>query len=80
MAAAAGILGTVNLSLGLITALLPEGIKLYEAIKGLVASHPQLTDAQVLELVTALWSDIKATNASTSAVLAGIDTSKPPGK
>jgi hypothetical protein len=80
MATAAGVLGTINLGMGLATILIPEGVKLYEAIKGLVQAHPQLTDAQVLELVTSIWGDIKATNVQTGAVLAGIDPSKPPGK
>jgi hypothetical protein len=78
MAAAATILGTINLGLGLATVLIPEGVKLYEAIKGLIAAHPALTDAQVLELVASISADIKTTNAATTAVLAGIDPSKPP--
>jgi hypothetical protein len=78
--AATAVLGSINLGLGLATALIPEGVKLYEAIKGLVQAHPALTDAQVLELVTSLYNDVKTTNASTAAILAAIDPAKPPAK
>ena len=59
----------VNIIAQLALVAIPEIPALITAIKGLVAGHPGLTEAQILALLQAILMDVNATTNATDAAL-----------
>jgi len=70
--AAAAVLPFISLGVQAANLLIPEVVALYNAIKGLHTAYPQMTQAQLSQLVSELSSQVAAADAAAVAAVADI--------